>query len=68
MSQPPILLSDIIISNPQVNSFADLLLALRNRAEAIGQCQLEMDLKPDFRDTPRNWEFMVESAFFWGER
>jgi len=62
------LLSDLIIQHPEVNSFADLLGAIRKRAELGERYMLEVDLKPDFPDTPRNWEFLVEEAFVWGER
>ncbi|MBC8338328.1 MAG: sulfur relay protein DsrC [Rhodospirillales bacterium] len=68
MSLPPILLSDLIIQHPEVYSFADLLSAIRKRAELGERYMLEVDLKPDFPDTPRNWEFLVEEAFVWGER
>jgi hypothetical protein len=68
MSLPPILLSELIIQNPDVSTFVGLLAVIRNRAEEGGQFFLEVNLKPDFPDTPRNWEFLVESAFVWGER
>ncbi len=68
MSLPPVLLSELIIQNPDVSMFVDLLAVIRHRAEEGGQFFLEVDLKPDFPDTPRNWEFLVESAFVWGER
>ena len=67
MSQP-ILLSDIIIRNPQARSFQQLIEVIRLTADAAGKGMLEMDIKPDFPDTPRNWEFLVESAFTWGTR
>jgi len=62
------MLSDLILQNPDVSSFVDLLAVIRRRAEDGDQFFLEVDLKPDFPDTPRNWEFLVESAFVWGER
>ncbi len=68
MSLPPMLLSDLIIQHPEVSSFADLLATIRKRAEVGDRFMLEVNLKPDFPDTPRNWEFLVESAFVWGER
>ena len=48
--------------------FVDLLAAIRRRAEEGERYMLEVDLKPDYPDTPRNWEFLVEEAFVWGER
>jgi len=67
MSQP-ILLSEIIIRNPQARSFNELIEAIKVIADDAGRALLEIDIKPDFPDTPRNWEFLVESAFTWGTR
>lgn len=61
-------LSEVIISNPQIESFRDLLLAVRQRAKVGDKMFLDMDLKPDYIDTPRKWEFMVEDAFVGGQR
>lgn len=61
-------LSEIITQNPQNGSFDQLIASIRDRAEAAGKAMLEIDIKPDYPDTPRNWEFLVESAFTWGHR
>ncbi len=58
-------LSDLIIGNPDVTSFEELELLVRH-AGASGQMFLEFDVKPDFRDTPRKWEWILESAFTLG--
>lgn len=55
-------LSDIIIHNPQINSFNELLEAVRNM-KADDVLFLNFDVKPDFRDTPRNWQWRLEAAF-----
>jgi hypothetical protein len=68
MSDNLVLLSDIIIRNPAVNNFANLLATIRKQGGAGGSILLQIDLKPDYRDTPRNWEMQVEAAFTWGER
>ena len=68
MSLPPILLSELIIQHPEVSMFVDLLATIRKRSEQGERYMLEVDLKPDYPDTPRNWEFLVEEAFVWGER
>jgi hypothetical protein len=60
-------LSHIIIRHPEVSSFAGLLEVLRRHGQA-GGVLLEIDLKPDFPDTPRNWEFLLEAAFTGGSR
>ncbi len=68
MPVPPIQLSEIIIRNPEVNSFGELLAVLRSRTQTGERVFLEMDLKPEFLDTPRNWEMLIEEAFSYGER
>lgn len=60
-------LSDFIIRNPEVLTFADLMKAVGKHGKA-GATMLQVDIKPDFADTPRNWESQVEMAFTWGER
>ena len=55
-------LSDIIIQNPGVNSFNELLEAVRN-ITSDDMLFLNFDVKPDYRDTPRNWQWKMESAF-----
>ena len=55
-------LSDIIIHNPQVNSFNELLEAVRSM-KSDDVLFLNFDVKPDFRDTPRNWQWRLEAAF-----
>lgn len=45
-------LSDLIISNPDVTTFPELELLVRLAGDA-GEMFIEMDVKPDFRDTPR---------------
>lgn len=59
-------LSQIIIENPQVKSFKELLDVVEQEAKH-GTLHLEFDVKPDYRDTPRNWEFHIESAFYRGK-
>jgi len=60
-------LSQIIISHPEVTSFKDLLVVI-GQYGAKGVILLNFDLKPDFPDTPRNWEWEIENAFTWGGR
>jgi hypothetical protein len=60
-------LSDLIISYPDVNSF-DQLAELVVAAAQSGERFLEFDVKPDYRDTPRNWELKLEAAFYWGDK
>ncbi len=61
------LLSTFIIQNPEICSFKELMAAIgKNPGE--GKTMLQIDIKPDFADTPRNWETEVEMAFSWGGR
>jgi len=55
-------LSDIIIQNPDINSFPELLDAVR-RMTSEHMLYLNFDVKPDYRDTPRNWQWKMEKAF-----
>ncbi|MDP6705894.1 MAG: sulfur relay protein DsrC [Alphaproteobacteria bacterium] len=65
MSDNLMRLSEIIIANPNITSFKELLAVLGDQ-RGHGATLLEIDLKPDFPDTPRNWESMVETSFTWG--
>ncbi len=67
MPAPMLNLSDLIIQHKDVTTFAELIALIRYRAER-GERFLHFDIKPDFPDTPRNWEFQLESAFMWGDR
>ena len=60
-------LSDLVIQHPQVDSFHDLVLLVRRRA-ADREVLLYFNVKPDFIDTPRNWQWQLETAFNRGMR
>ena len=47
-------LSRLIIENPQIDSFDQLLTVVR-RSGSGGEILLHFDIKPDYPDTPRNW-------------
>jgi hypothetical protein len=55
-------LSDVIIQNPQINSFPELIEAIRAMSSEH-MLYLNFDVKPDYRDTPRNWQWQMEKAF-----
>jgi len=55
-------ISDIIIQHPEVNSFTELLDKVRAMT-SDNMIFLNFDVKPDYRDTPRNWEWKIEVAF-----
>ena len=60
-------LSELIIAHPEVTTFDELERLVANAGES-GQMFLEFDLKPDYRDTPRKWEWRLEAAFTRGTR
>lgn len=55
-------LSDLIIQHPEVASFSDLERLVAHAGES-GEMFLEFDVKPDYRDTPRKWEWRLEAVF-----
>jgi len=60
-------LSDLIIQHPEVDNF-DALKKLVIEMAKNGERFLHFDVKPDYRDTPRNWELKLEAAFYWGDK
>ena len=42
------------------------LIELVKHAGESGEMHLEFDVKPDYRDTPRNWQWVLEGAFTQG--
>lgn len=54
-------LSEILLEDHDLSSFAELVNAVRSRART--ETFLRMDLRPPFPDTPSNWEDVLESAF-----
>jgi hypothetical protein len=59
-------LSDFIITNPQVVNFEELKQVIATAA-SNGVLQIEMDIKPDYRNTPHNWAWVLEDVFIRGE-
>ncbi len=55
-------LSDLIISHPDITTFSGLKQLVSHAADE-GHMFIEFDIKPDFRDTPRKWEWELEAAF-----
>ena len=60
------LLSQLIISNPEIMSFSELIKVIQGHGKT-GATMLQIDIKPDYRDTPKDWESQVEVAFSWGK-
>lgn len=57
-----IYLSELLIQNPGLESFEDLLQVIDQQAKQ-GAIHLKIDIKPNYPDTPANWEDRVEGAF-----
>lgn len=57
-----IYLSEMLIQNPGMESFEELLLEIGRQAQQ-GAIHLKVDIKPNYPDTPSNWEDRVEGAF-----
>lgn len=54
-------LSEVLIQNPQVESFEELVEVVKERAKS--EMFFRIDVKPQFEDTPENWEDRLEAAF-----
>lgn len=55
-------LSEVLIQNHELVSFAQLTEALKERARS-GEMFFQIDVKPPFDDTPADWEDQLEAAF-----
>ena len=62
MNDEPLALSNILVSNYELESFEELLELVREYARA-GERFLKTDVKPEFPDTPPDWEDRIEAAF-----
>jgi hypothetical protein len=59
-------ISELIIMNPEMNSFAELEKKVIQAARD-GEIHLYMDIKPEYPDTPNKWEHRLEQAFYAAE-
>lgn len=55
-------LSEMLMQNPDIQSFSELLERVRERARQ-GERFMSSDVRPPFPDTPVDWEERVEAAF-----
>ncbi len=62
MSNGVLKLSNILISNHDLENFQELLELIRVFAQR-GERFLQFDVKPEFPDTPEDWEDRLEAAF-----
>ncbi|KAA0445190.1 MAG: sulfur relay protein DsrC [Candidatus Thioglobus sp.] len=59
-----LLISEVMIANPDLDSFEDLVGVLKTIAGQSDERFFQMDVKPDYGDTPENWEDRLEAAFY----
>jgi hypothetical protein len=55
--------SDLIIGHPEIASFQDFEQLVMQIGRA-GEIHLYFDVKPEFPDTPRQWQTRLELAFY----
>ena len=55
-------LSEVLLQNPEAESFADIKDIVAQRA-AQGERFFRMDIKPPYSDTPPDWEDRLEAVF-----
>ena len=55
-------LSEVMLENYDMNTFAELTDKIRDKA-AAGELFFRMDVKPTYPDTPDNWEDRLEAVF-----
>jgi len=56
-----IYLSELLIQNPGFESFEELVQLIESKKE--GEIHLKVDIKPNYPDTPPDWEDKIEGAF-----
>lgn len=54
-------LSEILIQNPDLESFEQLLSTVKQRSKS--EMFFRIDVKPQYQDTPEDWEDRLEAAF-----
>ena len=60
-------LSDILKQDHDNDSFAGLLEILREKARN-GEVHMNIDVRPPFKDTPKDWENRCEVVFTFPDR
>jgi hypothetical protein len=55
-------LSEVILQGQDIESFEELKEELKKRASG-GEMFFQMDVKPEYADTPSDWQDKLEAAF-----
>jgi hypothetical protein len=59
-----LLISEVMIAHPQIDDFEALVVLLKAIAKSSDERFFRMDVKPDYQNTPENWEERLEAAFY----
>ena len=59
-----LLLSEIMIAHTDLESFEDLVAVVKKVSKTSNERFFKMDVKPDYQDTPDNWEYRIEASFY----
>ena len=54
-------LSEVLMQHSEIDSFEKLVEVVKERAKS--ERFFRIDVKPQFADTPENWEDRLEAAF-----
>ena len=57
-----LVLSEVLIQNHNLESYADLVTYIQERAKE-GEMFIDIDIKPPYSDTPEDWENDLEAKF-----
>lgn len=60
-------LSELIIGHPEISSFGELEDVIAGIAQG-GEIHLYLDIRPEYVDTPRDWQQRLEIVFYNAER
>jgi len=53
-----------MIGHTDIDSFEDLVSVIKSISRSGSERFFRMDVKPDYGDTPENWEDRLEAAFY----
>ncbi len=59
-----LLLSEVMIAHTDIDSFENLVVVVKHIAQSGNERFFRMDVKPDYGDTPENWEDRLEASFY----
>lgn len=57
-------LSDVLIAFPEIDNFEQLEEKIKVLAKTSGERFFKINVKPQFHDTPDNWEDRLEASFY----